>query len=76
MTHLLQVKDNAGLLRDSTTNSIININTSQYNNYIKLKKQKEIQQQKYSNLEEEVSALKNDIEEIKMLLRVLITESK
>ena len=65
-----------GLLRDPKTNSIINVSKSQYNNYMRLKDQKQNEKRGYEVLEEEVLKIKNDIDEIKTLLRLMIDGSK
>ena len=74
MSDLIPIKDTIGLLRDPKTNSIINANKFQYNNYMKLKEQKEMEKKNYYNLEEDLLKVKNDINEIKTLLRKLINE--
>jgi hypothetical protein len=75
MSELIPVKDNMGLLRDPKTNAIINSNKSQYNNYMRLKEQKEKEKENYYNLEEEILKVKDDITEIKNLLRKIVDES-
>ena len=74
MSDLIPIKDTIGLLRDPKTNSIVNVNRFQYNNYMKLKQQKEKEKENYYNLEEDLLKVKNDINEIKDLLRRLINE--
>lgn len=76
MSDLIPIKDNMGLLRDPKTNSIINVSKSQYNNYMRLKDQKQNEKKGYEVLEEEVLKMKNDIDEIKTLLRLMIDGSK
>jgi hypothetical protein len=75
MSELIPVKDNMGLLRDPKTNAIINSNKSQYNNYVRLREQKEKEKENYYNLEEEILKVKDDITEIKNLLRKIVDES-
>jgi hypothetical protein len=75
MSELIPVKDNMGLLRDPKTNAIINSNKSQYNNYMRLREQKEKEKENYYNLEEEILKVKDDITEIKNLLRKIVDES-
>jgi hypothetical protein len=74
MSDLIPIKDSIGLLRDPKTNSIVNANRFQYNNYMKLKEQKEREKKNYSNIEEDLLKVKDDITEIKDLLRRLINE--
>jgi predicted nucleic acid-binding Zn-ribbon protein len=74
MSDLIPIKDNMGLLRDPKTNSIINVNKSQYNNYMRLKEQKESERKNYNTLEEEVLKMKDDINEIKSMLKMIINQ--
>ena len=71
----IKVEGHDNLVRDPLTNSIINTNNSDYLEYISRKKSKSDDNKKLSSLEEDVSNLKNDINEIKLLLRRLANES-
>lgn len=59
------------LIRDESTKSIINTNVSEYESYIKMKSIKEKESQKIQKIEDDLSSLKSDIDEIKNLLRNL-----
>lgn len=72
MTDLIPIKDNSSLLRDSNTNALINFNNSEYENYLRLKSQKESEKEKISFIESEVNQIKSDITEIKKLLKTFI----
>lgn len=63
-------------MRDEKTNSIINTNMSEYQEYISRRNAKQEENQKVQNLEEELSSIKNDIDEIKNLLRSLVNGSR
>ena len=65
----LKVEGHANLYRDPNTNSIINVNMSEYQEYISRKNIKNNEQQKVQTIEEEVYNIKNDISEIKSLLK-------
>jgi hypothetical protein len=71
-----KVEGHSDLIRDMSTNAIINTNTSEYENYMFLKKIKETERQRMESLENDVNEMKNDLNEIKNLLRVLANESK
>ena len=71
-----KVKGHDHLIRDPKTNSIININMSEYNEYISRKNSKLKEDQKVQNLEFDVVNIKEDLNEIKNLLRSLINESR
>jgi hypothetical protein len=74
MSDLIPIKDHLGLLRDPETNSIINVSRSQYNNYLRLKEQKRKEKENSLNLEEEVLKLKDDINEIKTMLKSILNQ--
>jgi len=71
----IKVKGHDNLLRDPKTNSIINTNMSEYNGYISRRDSKLKETQKVQNLESDVANMKEDLNEIKFLLRRLINES-
>lgn len=62
---MIPIKDNVGFYRDEKTNAVLNCNDAQYNEYIKIKNKKSIEEQ-------ELSKMRNDIEEIKSALKTLI----
>ena len=66
-----KIADNNNLVRDESTKAILNTNLTDYNNYLKLKKSKEIEAERMQKLESDVSNLKTDLDEIKDLLRSL-----
>jgi predicted transcriptional regulator len=71
----IKVKGHNHLIRDTKTNSIINTNVSEYNEYISRRDSKLKESQKIQNLESDVDNIKEDLNEIKFLLRRLINES-
>ena len=71
MTYL-KVEGHGELYRDSTTNSIVNRNTSDYNTYMSQKKMRDNENQKVDSMEQNLSDLKNEINEIKSLLKDLV----
>ena len=71
----IKVKGHDHLVRDPRTNSIINTNKSEYEQYLLNKQIKKNEQQKIQSLESDVAHIKNDLEEIKSLLRGLANGS-
>ena len=71
MTYL-KVEGHGELYRDSTTNSIVNRNTSDYNLYMSQKKIKNEETEKVDTMEQDLAHLKNEINEIKSLLKDLV----
>ena len=62
---MIPIKDNRGFYRDEKTNAVLNCNDVQYNEYIKMKNKKSLE-------DKELDKIKNDIEEIKSALKTLI----
>ena len=68
----LKVEGHGELYRDSTTNSIVNRNTTDYNRYMSQKKTKNEETEKVDTMEQDLTNLKNEINEIKSLLKELV----
>jgi len=68
----LKVEGHGGLYRDSQTNSIVNRNTSEYKQYMSQKKTRNNEHQKVDVIEQDLTNLKNEINEIKSLLKELV----
>ena len=75
MEHI-KVKGYDHLIRDPKTNSILNTNMSEYNEYLSRRDSKLKENEKVNNLESDITNMKGDLDEIKFLLRILINESK
>jgi len=75
MTYI-KVKGHDHLIRDPKTNSIININNMEYNEYIARKESKIKDSEKITNLESDINNIRGDINEIKSLLKNLVDGSK
>ena len=68
----LRVEGHSDLIRDPMTNAIINTNRSKYEEYISRRNIKKSETQKVQNLEDELSCIKDDLNEIKSLLKEII----
>jgi len=68
------VDGHADLARDPKTNSIINTNMVEYQEYLNRRNVKADENQKVQTIEEEVYNIKNDISEIKSLLKELLKQ--
>jgi esterase/lipase len=64
------------LIRDEKTKAILNTNLNEYENYKKMKEIKNEEVGRINNLEEDLNNIKNDIDEIKLLLRTIANGSK
>lgn len=65
-----KVKDNPSLVRDNTSNAIININETAYQARLKQIEQTKKQAQQ----SEKIDKLESDVEEIKNLLKQLVSK--
>jgi len=68
----VRVKGHSDLVRDPVTNAIINTNKSKYEEYISRRNIKKSETQKVQDLENELSCIKDDLNEIKSLLKEII----
>ena len=75
MTYI-KVNGHDHLIRDPKTNSIINTNMSNYKEYLSRRDSKLEENQKIQNLERDLDNIKDDLNEIKFLLRNLTNGSK
>lgn len=72
----IKVEGHSNLKRDPQTNAIINDNMKDYNEYKKRKQIKSKEINKIQNMEDDLDRIKDDINDIKSLLKELINESK
>ena len=68
----IKVKDNEHLIKNTKSNFIVNTNKSEYEQYLARKQQKQSEVNKVDNLERDISTLRNEITEIKDMLRSLV----
>ena len=68
----VKVKGHSDLVRDPVTNAIINTNKSKYEEYISRRELKKNETKKVQDLEDELSCIKDDLNEIKSLLKEII----
>lgn len=68
MSDFVQIKHNESLKRDLSNNGIISNNLNEYNNYLLRKLAKKQEHCKIEAIENEISCLRNDLNEIKQLL--------
>ena len=69
----IKVEGHSDLIRDSSSKAIVNKNIDEYNTYISINKKREFEKNKINNIESDLSSLKNEINEIKNLLKILIS---
>jgi|TARA_Y100000015_G_scaffold23795_1_gene23025 hypothetical protein len=71
-----KVKDYVDLRRDPHTGAILNMNSLDHEKYVARREVKSKENQKVQSIEDEVANMKDDINEIKSLLKELINGSK
>ena len=69
---MYKVDGHSDLARDPKTNSIVNVNSTDYEQYIARRSVKNEEVQKSQNVEQELADLKGEINEIKSLLKELV----
>ena len=67
----MKVKGHNNLIRDENSNAIVNTDSSEYNNYLSLRAKRRQGSERIDNMENDLKSLKDDINEIKTLLRAL-----
>ena len=72
MSNFIKVEGNDNLVRDRNTNQIINTNDSEYQQYIARRKRKKVEKEKALSVEQDLATLKNEMNEIKSLLKELV----
>ena len=67
----MKVKGHESLIRDENSNAILNTNLSEYDQYLSIRSKRKKGTDRIDNMENDLKSLKNDINEIKSLLRAL-----
>ena len=67
----MKVEGHSNLVRDEHTNAILNANSSEYDNYIQSRAKRKQGTDRIDNMENDLKSLKDDINEIKTLLKAL-----
>ncbi len=68
----LQVEGFASLVRDTSSNAIVNVNKSEYQTYMSRHKNRQKQGDVFRDTVKEINTLKNELFEIKKLLKEVI----
>ena len=69
MNKYVKVKSDVSLVRDIDSNAIISKNQSEFDKFIKLSEKKYAEKKKFDNMRSDLDSLKQDMDEIKTLLR-------
>jgi len=69
MKNYIKVEAQDSLVRDVSSNAIVNNNKSDYENFLRISEQKYKEKQEFKKLKSDVDGIKNDLDEIKSLLK-------
>ena len=72
MSNFIPVEGNADLVRDPNTDQIINTNENAYQQYITRRQKRKSEKEKALTVEQDLANLKNELGEIKSLLKELV----
>lgn len=73
MNEFLKVEGHASLVRDTATGAILNNNRTEYEEYLDRKRKAEAREAEISQHTEDINNIKNELSDIKMLLKQLIS---
>jgi hypothetical protein len=62
----------SNLVRDESSNAIVNMNYSSYNSYKQMKTTKEAEMKRIDQLETDMTTIKDELNEIKSLIRAAL----
>ena len=69
MNKYIKVEAKDSLVRDISSNAIVNNNKSDYENFLKISEQKYKEKKEFEKLKSDVDGIKDDLDEIKSLLK-------
>ena len=69
MNKFIKVKSDVSLVRDMDSNAIISQNKGEFDKFVKLSQKKYEEKRKFDNMRSDLDSLKQDMDEIKTLLR-------
>ena len=71
----VKIKDHENLLRDPLSNGIVNINDNEYDEYVARRDAAQKAKEQSVNMEEDLANLKGEMNEIKSLLKELVSKT-
>ncbi len=66
------IEGHSDLARDPDTNTIVNVNSLDYQHYVSSRNAKELKNERVESMEQDLANLKGEIGEIKSLLKELV----
>ena len=74
MKKYMKVEAQDNLVRDMSSNAIVNNNKSEYENFLRVSEQKYKEKREFEKLKTDVSSMKNDLDEIKSMLKLIVCD--
>ena len=74
MKKYVKVEAQDNLVRDMSSNAIVNNNKSEYENFLKASEQKYKEKKEFEKLKIDVNSMKNDLDEIKSMLKSIVCD--
>ena len=70
----MKVEAQDNLVRDMSSNAIVNNNKSEYENFLRISEQKYKEKKEFEKLKTDVNSMKNDLDEIKSILKSIVRD--
>ena len=70
----MKVEAQDNLVRDMSSNAIVNNNKSEYENFLRVSEQKYKEKREFEKLKTDVNSMKNDLDEIKSMLKSIVCD--
>ena len=74
MKQYIKVEAQDSLVRDISSNAIVNNNKSEYENFLRISEQKYKEKKEFEKLKTDVNSIKNDLDEIKSMLKSIVCD--
>ena len=74
MKQYIKVEEQDSLVRDISSNAIVNNNKSEYENFLRISEQKYKEKKEFEKLKTDVNSMKNDLDEIKSILKSIVRD--
>ena len=73
---IINIKNRPDLVRDMTSGAILNTNQGEYENYLIRRQRKQEQQRILENQEAVINTLRNEVNELKSLVQMLLQKDR
>lgn len=68
----VDIKNHNGLVRDLSSGAVLNVNQSDYENYLSMRQKKKLRDAEFHAQQEKINNLTNEVNELKALVTTLI----